>query len=406
MPVSGSASLDDLRIDRSRRSPRRAIAAGLLLVVVIALAALAAWWWAGRSGADAVRVVAVTADSTPAGAAGVLNASGYVTARRRATVSSRITGRITEVRVEEGMRVRAGEVLARLDDGPLRAYLRLSEAQLGSARRSLDEIEVRLREADLRLGRTRRLVAAGIAGQADLDTVQAEYDAITARLATAREQVAVAERQVGVQQTELLDTIIRAPFDGIAVSKDAQPGEMVSPVSAGGGFTRTGICTLVDMASLEVEVDVSESYINRVHDGQRATARLDAYPDWPIPTRVITIVPTADRQKATLLVRLAFDALEPRILPDMGVKVVFLEAQPAAAPSTPRVIAPRAAVRRDGAADVVFVVHETTVERRGVRLGTVRDAEVQVVAGLSPGERVVLEPPATLGDGDRIRVRE
>ena len=267
-----------------------------------------------------------------------MNASGYVTARRRATVSSKITGKVIEVNVEEGKAVRQGQVLARLDDSTARAGLALAKAQHSASIRAVHENEVRLAEAKLTFGRMTALLKDGVVTQAELDRAKAEYDSIDARIAALREQVNVAEQQVALQQTNIDDTIIRAPFSGVAVTKDAQPGEMVSPVSAGGGFTRTGICTIVDMRSLEIEVDVNESYINRVKSGQAVTAVLDAYPDWQIPAQVITLVPTADRQKATVMVRIGFKALDPRILPDMGVKVTFLReagdtGTPAAAPT-------------------------------------------------------------------------
>jgi len=184
---------------------------------------------------------------------------------------------------------------------------------------------------------------------------------------------------------------------------------MVSPVSAGGGFTRTGICTLVDMGSLEIEVDVNESYIRRVEPEQPVEATLDAYPDWRIPAHVITTIPAADRQKATVLVRIGFDALDPRVLPDMGVKVAFLESGgEQASTAGSRVRVPRAALRRDGDRDVVFVVTNGTVERRAVRLaaaGPASGAQVELLAGLVGGERVVVEGPEDLADGDAVRVR-
>ncbi|MCI0437422.1 MAG: efflux RND transporter periplasmic adaptor subunit, partial [Gemmatimonadetes bacterium] len=240
------------------------------------------------------------------------------------------------------------------------------------------------------------------------DAAQAEVDSLEARIASAREQVIVAERQVSLQQTDLDNTIIRAPFSGVAISKDAQPGEMVSPVSAGGGFTRTGICTIVDMRSLEIEVDVNESYINRVKPGQPVTAVLDAYPDWAIPARVITSVPAADRQKATVLVRIGFERLgDPRLLPDMGVKVTFLrEADAATAPAAQGVtLVPKAAVRTENDQSVVFVIKQETVERRAVRLGGTDGDRLEVLAGLAPGDRVVVSPPAELVDGVRITIR-
>lgn len=401
--------LSELRIDDSARTGGSSRVVWLVLVVTAAAALGAgAWYWRGPGPAEvAVAVVKETPGAGPGGASAVLNASGYVTARRRATVSSKMTGKVVEVHVEEGMAVKQGQVLARLDDTVLRRYLALSEAELGAARRAAAETEVRQREAGLTLQRTAALVRDGISGKADLDHAQAEVDALAARLAVTREQVVVSEAQVALRRTEIDDMVIRAPFSGIAISKDAQPGEMISPVSAGGGFTRTGICTIVDMASLEIEVDVNESFINRVTPGQRVEATLDAYPDWRIPARVIIPVPTADRQRATVLVRIAFDALDPRILPDMGVKVAFLGAPAAAeADAGPRLLVPRGAVRKDGSQDVVFVVVEERAERRATRVGRTIGDGVEVLAGLAAGERVVVDGPPDLADGRQVRIRQ
>ncbi|MFN2444944.1 MAG: efflux RND transporter periplasmic adaptor subunit [Vicinamibacterales bacterium] len=406
------ADLNDLAALRLDRRARTSRSSGRVWTVAIALAIIAAatggWWWSTRAQAATVHTASVVAQSE-GGAEGqtVLNASGYVTARRRATVSSKITGKVIEVLVEEGMRVRAGQVLARLDDSMTRATLALVEAQLAASRTDLAENRVRLAEAQLRLDRQKRLAAEGITPQSDLDTAQAEVDAIRARGAAAEQNVVVAERQVSVRRTELADSVIRAPFDGVAITKDAQPGEMISPVSAGGGFTRTGICTIVDMSSLEIEVDVNEAYIQRVTPGQRVTAVLDAYPDWSIPARVITTVPAADRQKATVLVRIDFEKLDPRLLPDMGVKVSFLR-EPAAGQATageavrPKVMVPKKAVRSTDGTDFVFVVREGLAERRAVRVGSASGDQVEVLSGLTAGERVVVEGPADLSDGARV----
>src|SRR6185503_10582472 len=222
---------------------------------------------------------------------------------------------------------------------------------------------------------------------------------------TQQEELLVAQRSLALRQQDVTDTEIRAPFAGVVTSKNAQPGEMISPMSAGGGFTRTGICTLVDMASLEFEVDVNEAYINRVRPGQPAEGVLDAYPDWRIPAHVITIVPTADRQKATVMVRIAIDVRDPRILPDMGVKVSFVEPRREGAPAARAVTVPKAALRRDGEADVVLVVTaEERLERRAVQVADTTGDLVKLAAGLGAGERVVIEGPATLKDGDRVRV--
>ena len=408
--VPNTSRLNELRIDERARSGGANRALVLTVVgVLLAAGAAGAWFaWMARPKPLPVAVAAVT-EAAP-GAAGaanaVLNASGYVTARRRATVSSKITGKVTGVFVEEGMAIRQGQVLARLDDTVARRYLELAEAELGAARRNAAESEVRLREARLTQGRARALVAEGISGQADLDRADAEVDALLARLDLAREQVAVSTAQVALRRTEIDDMVIRAPFSGVAISKDAQPGEMISPVSAGGGFTRTGICTLVDMGSLEIEVDVNESFINRVVPGQAVEATLDAYPEWRIPAHVITPVPTADRQRATVLVRIAFEGLDPRILPDMGVKVAFLGApEPATASAVPRLLVPRSAVRKDAGQDVVFVLVDRHVERRAVSVGTVRGEAIEVLAGLTVGERVVTDGPADLSDGRLVEVR-
>ncbi len=399
---------DSLRIDRSRQPRTAPVVLLLVIVVIVGAGAFAAWWWLSERPV-AVRVAAVVEEQAGGGAkSAVLNASGYVTARRRATVSSKVTGKVIEVLVEEGMAVGKGQVLARLDPSTATRYLTLAQAELAAARRALSETEVRLAQARVTLKRTRSLASDGIMTQADLDAAQAEVDALDARLALTREQVAVAERQVAVRENDLADLTITAPFSGVAISKDAQPGEMVSPVSAGGGFTRTGICTIVDMSSLEIEVDVNESYINRVRPRQRVEAVLDAYPDWEIPGTVITTIPSADRQKATVLVRIAFDKLDPRILPDMGVKVAFLEtdrAAPAGQSARAEILVPRAAVRQDGGRDVVFVVQNGRAERRAVRLGATRGDASVVLAGVQAGEQVVVEGPADLRPGTRVLVR-
>ena len=299
-------------------------------------------------------------------------------------------------------------MLARLDDSTPRAALALAQAQAEAARRSLRENEVRLAQAQLNQRRTAQLLQERIASQSQLDDATAEADSIDARIAALQEQIRVAERQIEVEQAELANYVIRAPFSGIAISKDAQAGEMVSPVTAGGGFTRTGISTIVDMNSLEIEVDVNESYISRVNAGQDADAVLDAYPDWHVPARVITLVPTADRQKATVLVRLAFKKLDPRILPDMAIKVTFLREGDQDSTATdgrlPVPLVPRPAIKTVGTDTFAFVVRGDAVERRAVRLGGTDGDRVEVLAGLQPGDRVVLSPPPNLADQSKVTV--
>ncbi len=398
--------LEDLRIQRAE-APGSGPRLGLWLACAAAVMALAAagGWGLMRSRVIAVRTVA--AAETAAGAERiVLNASGYVTARRAATVSSKVTGKVTEVLIEEGMKVQEGQVLAHLDDTNVRASLRLAEAQLDSATNALAETRVRIREADQELERQSALLKTKIATQADYDHAEASALALKAHLVQQEADVLVAERTIATWRQQLDDMTIRAPFPGIVTSKNAQPGEMISPISAGGGFTRTGIGTVVDMQSLEIEIDVGESYINRVEPGQPVEATLDAYPDWKIPCKVIAIIPTADRQKSTVKVRVGFDKLEPRILPDMSVKVAFREAA-GAGPATGRaVVVPKAALRQLDGRDVVFVVRNGRAERRAVSVGRSGSDDAVISAGLSAGERVVVEPAGALADGAAVRERK
>ena len=404
-------SSDDLSALRIEREPLDAGGSRwgkwLFLLLLLAAAGGGAWYWVARERPIEVEVVPVT-ERAAGTQASVLNASGYVTARRRATVSSKVTGKVIEVNVEEGMAVRQGQILARLDDSTLQAALRLYRAQLEAAKQQIPESEVRLEQARVMLQRQERLRKEGLNTPNDIDNAKAEVDSLIARIASAREQVKVAESQIAMQQTAIEDTVIRAPFSGVAISKDAQAGEMVSPVSAGGGFTRTGICTIVDMKSLEIEVDVNESYINRVRTGQPVSAVLDAYPDFQIPANVITLVPTADRQKATVLVRIGFQKLDPRILPDMGVKVTFLrEAEGRDAPAAQAVtLVPQAAVRKDGESSFVFVVRQNTVERRAIKTAGTDGDRLEVVAGLRGGDRVVISPPPDMTDGMLITIKQ
>jgi len=375
------------------------------------------WWWlaaalllagallAWRLALAPIAVQTATVE-LPAGASEgtVLNATGYVVARRLATVSSKVTGRITEVLFEEGAAVREGQVLARLDPSTANAEHLVAVRSVEAARRSLNEIEVRLADAGKTLVRTRSLVERRLLAQSALDGAEADVAALRARLAATRAEVGVAEGRLAVSQQVLDDLAIRAPFSGVVISKDAQPGETVSPVSAGGGFTRTGIATIVDMDSREIEVDVNEAYINRVRDGQRVEAVLDAYPDWRIPARVIGIVPTADRQKATVRVRIGFEALDPRILPDMGIKVRFLDdGESATVRAVPTI--PEAALLRDADATAAWVVKDGRAARRQVRVGEVKDGRVPVQDGLQSGETVIVDPPPRLREGAAVEFK-
>ena len=395
--------LSALRIDeRARRAPRRlgwrTIAAGL----VVLLAVVAGLFFALGDKAPEVEVATVRADK--GGRAALLNASGYVTPRQRATIAAKITARVNEIYVDEGMQVEPGLVLARLDDSDARARLISAMAERAATAATLGDLHVNLENAERELKRIEELWDKKLVAEQNRDQAKMAVDSFKARIVLAREQVTAAEARVKVAQQDLDNCTVRAPFGGIVVSKDAQRGEMVSPVSAGGGFTRTGIATIVDMASLGIEVDVNESYIARVKANQPVTAVLDAYPDWQIPAKVRTVIPTADRQKATVKVRATFDRLDPRILPDMGVKVTFLggESAPSAAG---RVLVSRAALVDDGGTTVVFVHRDGKVERRAVRLGQARGNDHEVVAGLSDGEQVVTTGAKQLRDGQSVRVK-
>jgi RND family efflux transporter MFP subunit len=403
--------LKELRRDRTsaaapRRRGRRFVLAG---VVLLALGA-AGWLVAARATAPIVRTAVARAARGDGGPGSVLDASGYVTARRQATVSAKITGKVTEVLIEEGQRVNENAVLARLDDMEARAQLSLSQAQLVAARSKLAEIQAMLAQAERDFVRQEDLFRRQLVSEQSLDAARAQRDMLRARLAAGSEEIRVAQESVDVAKVQLDNTVIRAPFAGVVVAKSAQPGEMISPISAGGGFTRTGIGTIVDMDSLEIQVDVNESFINRVAAGQKVEAMLNAYPDWKIPGEVIAIIPTADRTKATVKVRIAIKSKDPRIVPDMGVRVSFLEARPsgsAAAPPPAGVLLPAEAVRAEGkTSGVVFVVAGDTAQRRAVTLGGDAPGGRLVTGGVRDGERVILSPPDGLRDGDAVRLAD
>lgn len=405
-------ALDSLRIERNSTPTESGSSSTYkwFVIAVLVLAAAAGAYAFLRT--DAVEVETATAVASAGGtssAAAVLNASGYVVARRQATVSAKVTGKVNEVLIEEGTAVKAGDLLAKLDDSATRKTHLLSLSQLESARQNLHEVEVRLAEAMRTLKRNEKLRNEKLISESQLDTAQSEVAALTARLEALRSEVKVAEGTVNVRSQDLEDLLVRAPFDGVVVSKDAQPGEMVSPISAGGGFTRTGIATLVDMDSREIEVDVNESFINRVKAGQRTEAVLDAYPDWTIPSHVINIVPTADRQKATVRVRIAFNELDPRILPDMGVKVSFLEdAKVAAGPTAaarPSVRIPSSAVIGEGDTRYVWRVQGEQIERVAVRTGGERNGQIEILSGINAGEAVVSTPVEGLQDGMKVKTK-
>lgn len=421
IPKPLKPDLGSLRISDTKRNASRSGRRWLWLILgVLALILLAAAASAFRD--RKVEVEVATARKPVNGPAGVLNASGYITPRRRATIAAKITGRVTSVMFDEGTRVAEGQLLATLDDSDARRALDSAKADRDSAQAAIADFEVQLRNAEIELRRTQQLVKEGVQTQQALDASVMTADSLRAKINLAKQQVAASEARIREQQQAVDNCTIRAPYAGIVVSKDAQVGEMVSPVSAGGGFTRTGIATIVDLHSNEIEVDVSESYIAKVQTNQPVTAILDAYPDWSIPAKVRTVIPTADRQKATVKVRITFTddshvhlidpATQPRILPDMGVKVTFLEDEKPKAvadkssAATPAVaLVPQVAIHQDNSSKFVFIVKGDAVERRAVSLGSVRGTDVEILAGLQPDAVVVVKGPESLRDGQSVQIK-
>jgi RND family efflux transporter MFP subunit len=405
--------LRELRIDRSEtntaaRHPATTILAVAGVVVLLAALALGGWWLLrGRS----VQVQVATAAAPAGGEAGpaaVLQATGYVTARRQATVSAQITGTLVDVLIEEGERVEAGQVLAHLEDTAQRAALAQAQAALNAAQAQLVQFQAQLAQSRRDLARAEELVGRRLVSRQSVEVARTQVEAQAAQVESQRRQVEVARAGVAGAQVQLDYCTVRAPFAGVVIAKAAQPGEIVSPLSAGGGFTRTGVGTIVDMDSLEIEVDVNEAYINRVAAKQPVEAILDAYPDWKIPGHVIAIIPTADRGKATVKVRVALGQRDARIVPDMGVRVSFLEdaarqdARTAPPPPRGALVPPSSIVQRDGRS-VVFVVEGERARARAVTPGqTIGDQ--RLAEGLAAGTRVVRDPPAELADGARVEV--
>lgn len=401
--------LSSLKIHDSSRSQGGAgkklgiFAAALGAVLLVGSAALAL-----RSKTAVVEVAPARAATGPT-ASTLLNASGYVTPRRRATVAAKITGRVTGVFFDEGNNVKEGQLLATLDDSDARRAFEAAKADRDASEASIADLRVQLRLAETQLKRTEALHTANVQSQEVLDTAGSTVDSLKAKIALAKQQVVAADARIAEAQQGVDNTIIHAPFAGRIVSKDAQIGEMVSPISAGGGFTRTGIATIVDMKSNEIEVDVNEAYISRVKDRQKVEAVLDAYPEERYSARVRTVIPSADRQKATVKVRISFDKLDDKILPDMGVKVAFLGEEPPKrtdqAPPAQAII-PKSAVRRDAEKAYVLVVRDSKLERRGISLGRDRGDDVEVVAGVLPGDSLVTKGPEGLKEGQNVEIRK
>jgi RND family efflux transporter MFP subunit len=390
-------SLAELRIDRNESEVKKGRRGRFGFAVALVLLLALAGWFFFRSKGVVVKTSPVRA-ADAGNAKTVLNASGYVTARRQATVSSKITGKVVEVLVEEGFKVEAGQVIARLDATNTLTSLNLALAQFAVSESSMEETRALLRKAEKEFKRASELARANVSSESALDLTLSEMESLQARLRRQSNEVAVAGCEVAVWRQQVDDAVIRAPFAGVVISKNAQPGEMISPISAGGGYTRTGICTIVDMSSLETEVDVNESYINRVEAGQPVIAALDSYPDWKIPCKVIAIIPAADRQKATVKVRIGFDKLDPRILPDMGVKVAFQRTGDAGGQASALTVA-KNAIWREGSQAYAFVVKNGRLEKRAVKTGEVKNEDCAVLEGLFAGETIVIEGQQKLKDG-------
>ena len=413
--LESSLKLDQLRIDRSTPDASGRLGRPLLWLILLAVVAGGAFVYffvdfKGAQNSIEVRVASVRLESGAAAGPSVLDASGYVVARRMATVSSETTGKVVEVLIEEGMRVKQGDLLARLEDDIPRAQFELSQSRVAAGRAAMREIEVNIKQAELDLERITALMERGLVSTSDFDQARLNLDALQARRERTLEDIVVAERELDIQRRYLSDMSIRAPFDGVVVAKTAQPGEMISPVSAGGGFTRTGICTIVDMTSLEVEVDVNEAYINRVKSGQPVEVVLNAWPDDRYSAETIAIVPTADRSKATVRVRIGFLDRDDRVLPDMGVRVAFLEEtlQPMAQMPESRLTMPTSTLVREGSASFALLYADGIVRRRDVEAGETRASRTDVRSGLRAGEQVVISPSDELlelsRDGAEIAV--
>ncbi len=403
--------LKELRIERHQRedhgsNPGRWLWIGGAIVVLLLLLGGVAQLFFGHR---AVTVQTATAVAPGAGseAGAVLQATGYITARRQATVSAQITGTLTAVLIEEGDHVTRGQVLARLDDSGYKAQLEAAKAQADSAHAQVAQIRTQLAQGSHDAARLESLAARGLVSKQSAEQARTQVDSLRAQLNAQQQQARAADAQAAVAKVNFDYCVVRAPFSGVVTTKDAQVGEILSPLSAGGGFTRTGVGTIVDMDSLEIDVDVNEAYIGRIKPDMPADAVLDAYPDWKIPAHVVAIVPTADRGKATIKVRVALEKKDARVVPDMGARVSFLEEKPKASASVPQgVLVPASAIVQRGSRSVVFVLDGNRVRQRTVNPAAQSYGDLRLLpAGVKPGDSVVVSPPAALRDGSDVRIK-
>ena len=405
--MNKSSLLQQLRIDRNESpAPRgNSVVRWAIGVALLAIAAALMGWHLSRPTGLPIATALARPVSAPSsiGGTSLLDASGYIVARRRATVASKVTGKVVEVSLEEGQRVEAGHIIARLDDSNAKASLEQSDAQVKQAEAGVASAQAAYDDAKPIFERNEKQKAAAVISAQSYDEARAQIDVAKFNLLVSQRALDTARAGRSLAQRNVDDTVIRAPFTGIVTEKSAQPGEMVSPVSAGSGFTRTGICTLVDMNSLEAEVEVSENFINRVRPQQAVRIKLNAYPDSEFTGSVIAAIPTADRSKATVKVRIAIEQKDPRILPEMGAHVSFMTSADKSSPD-PDVVIPPEAVTTSGDSRIVYVVHDSAVERRTVRLGARTDAGQIVTAGLDPGSTVAVGDLSRLRDGAKVRV--
>lgn len=407
-PVIDTGLLKELRIDGAQREDHGSglpkwvwgAAAG---AVLLALAGGGAWWFMAAARPVPVQTTVLRANGQGPSAAAVLQATGYVTARRMATVSAQMTGTLTEVLIDEGFKVKKGQVLARLDDTGLRASLAAAEAQVRTAEANLGQLQAQLAQAQADERRQAELNASGMTTRQSREQAATAVKTVSAQIEAARRQIEAAQAQARAAKVNFDYATVRAPFDGVVTARAAQVGEIISPLSAGGGFTRTGVGTIVDMDSLEVSVDVNEAYIAQVKPDMPCEAVLDAYPNWKIPAHVVAVIPSADRGKATVKVRVALEQKDERVVPDMGVRVSFLAARaPAEAKPVPGVLVPPdALVERDGAT-VVFLVQDQRAELRPVKLAGEVGKFRLATDGLKAGDTVVVAPPAGLKPGSPL----
>lgn len=407
--------LNDLRIDSRQRddggSPRQLLWLALGGAVAAVLLAAAAWWWFALARPTPVQTALVVASGAAGAPTAVLQATGYVTARRQATVSTQITGTLTQVLIEAGDRVQKGQVIARLEDSALRATLNLAQAGVMAAQAHATQAQAQLAQAEADARRQDELAKSGMVPRQAAEQAHTAVATYAAQLDARRRDVDAARAQAAQAQVNFDYTVVRAPFAGVVTVKAAQVGEIVSPLSGGGGFTRTGVGTIVDMDSLEVDVDVNEASIGQIRPAMPAEAVLDAYPDWKVPAHVIAIIPAADRGKATVKVRVAFEQKDARLVPDMGVRVSFLGSRPVATPAqAPKgvLVPPQALAQRDGGS-VVFVAVDGKAQQRSIKTAPPDVGSMKFLpegAAVKVGERVVLSPAASLRDGAQIRVED